>query len=71
MIGVSASMEQSRIMLSFARAALKDREHEYRWLDSGQRLAVTHKASGAKFPHPVQLGQAGHGLGEFLNDLRR
>ena len=32
-IGVSASLEQSRVMLSFARAALKDREHEYRWLD--------------------------------------
>ena len=47
-IGVSASMEQSRVMLSFARAALKDREHEYRWLDSGQRLAVTHKASGKR-----------------------
>ena len=64
-IGVSASMEQSRIMLSFARAALKDREHEYRWLDSGQRLAVTHKASGAKFRILSSSGKRAMGLENF------
>ena len=47
-LGVSASLEQSRVMLQFAREALADREDDYRWLDSGQRLAVTHKASKAR-----------------------
>ena len=64
-IGVSASLEQSRVMLSFARAALKDREHEYRWLDSGQRLAVTHQASGAKFRILSSSGKRALGLENF------
>ena len=64
-IGVSASMEQSRIMLAFCRAALKDREHEYSWLDSGQRLAVTHKASGAKFRILSSSGKRALGLANF------
>ena len=64
-IGVSASLEQSRVMLSFARAALKDREHEYRWLDSGQRLAVTHQASGAKFRILSSSGKRAMGLENF------
>ena len=64
-IGLSASLEQSRVMLSFARAALKDREHEYRWLDSGQRLAVTHTASGAKFRILSSSGKRAMGLENF------
>ena len=46
-LGVSASLEQSRVMLQFVREALADREGEYRWLDSSQRLTVTHKSSRA------------------------
>ena len=64
-IGVSASLEQSRVMLNFARAALKDREGEYRWLDSGQRLAVTHQASGAKFRILSSSGKRAMGLENF------
>ena len=64
-IGVSASMEQSRVMLSFARAALKDREHEYRWLDSGQRLAVTHTATQTKFRILSSSGKRAMGLEAF------
>ena len=36
-LGVSASLEQSRILLSFVHEALDD-ARGYRWLDSGQRL---------------------------------
>ena len=45
---VSASLEQSRILLGFVREALADVEGDYRWLDSGQRLQVTHKATMTK-----------------------
>ena len=64
-IGVSASMEQSRVVLNFARAALKDREHEYRWLDSGQRLAVTHSATNTKFRILSSSGKRAMGLENF------
>ena len=38
-LAVSASLEQSRVLLGFVREALADIEADYRWLDSGQRLA--------------------------------
>ena len=47
-IAVSGSLEQSRILLGFVREALQDVEDDYRWLDSGQRLACTHKDTGTK-----------------------
>ena len=64
-LGVSASLEQSRVMLSFCREALGQREADYRWLDSGQRLAVTHKASGAKFRILSSSGKRAMGLANF------
>lgn len=64
-LGVSASLEQSRVMLQFCREALADREGDYRWLDSGQRLAVTHKASGAKLRILSSSGKRAMGLANF------
>ena len=49
---VSASLEQSRIILGFVCEAL-DVFDDYRWLDSGQRLAVTHKPTGTS-ANPVR-----------------
>ena len=64
-IGVAASLEQARVMLAFARAAIGDREDDYRWLDSGQRLAVTHKDTGAKFRILSSSGKRALGLENF------
>ena len=64
-LGVSASLEQSRVMLNFCREALADCEDDYRWLNSGQRLAVTHKASGAKFRILSSDGKRALGLAQF------
>ena len=47
-LAVSGSLEQSRVLLRMAREALADVEGDYRWLDSGQRLQVTHKATLTK-----------------------
>ena len=62
---VSASLEQSRIMLGFVREALLDVEHQYRWLDSGQRLACTHKATGTKLRVLSSSGKRAMGLSKF------
>ena len=64
-LAVSASLEQSRVALQFCREALADRAGDYRWLDSGQRLAVTHKASGAKFRILSSSGKRALGLSGF------
>ena len=64
-LGVSASLEQSRILLQFVREALADREEEYRWLDSGQRLAVTHEATGTKLRILSSSGKRAMGLANF------
>ena len=64
-LGVSASLEQSRVMLQFVREALADREDEYRWLESGQRLAVTHKASGTRLRILSSSGKRAMGLANF------
>ena len=64
-LGVSASLEQSRVMLNFCREALADVEGDYRWLDSGQRLAVTHKATKAKFRILSSSGKRAMGLAQF------
>ena len=64
-LGVSASLEQSRILLQFVREALADREEEYRWLGSGQRLAVTHKATGTKLRILSSSGKRAMGLANF------
>ena len=62
---VSASLEQSRIMLGFVREALADAEDDYRWLDSGQRLACTHKATGTKLRVLSSSGKRAMGLSQF------
>ena len=61
---VSASLEQSRIILGFVREAL-DVFDDYRWLDSGQRLAVTHKATGTKLRVLSSSGKRAMGLSQF------
>ena len=62
---VSASLEQSRIILGFVREALEDVHDDYRWLDSGQRLAVTHKDSGTKLRVLSSSGKRAMGLSQF------
>ena len=64
-LAVSASLEQSRILLSFVREALASRAHEYRWLDSGQRLAVTHKRTGTKLRILSSSAKRAMGLSQF------
>ena len=62
---VSASLEQSRIILGFVREALEEEIEEYRFLDSGQRLAVTHKATGTKLRVLSSSGKRAMGLSQF------
>ena len=65
-LAVSASLEQSRVLLSFVRAALGKRGGaDYRWLDSGQRLAVTHKASNTKLRVLSSSAKRAMGLSQF------
>ena len=64
-LAVSASLEQSRILLSFVREALADVHDDYRWLDSGQRLAVTHKATNTKLRVLSSSGKRAMGLSQF------
>ena len=66
-LAVSASLEQSRILLGFVREALalQGREDDYRWLDSGQRLAATHKATGTKLRILSSSGKRAMGLSQF------
>ena len=65
-LAVSASLEQSRVLLSFVREALGVRgEVDYRWLDSGQRLAVTHKATGTKLRVLSSSARRAMGLAQF------
>ena len=67
---VSASLEQSRIILGFVREALDDDDYYYRWLDSGQRLAVTHKATGTKL-RVLSSSGSGAWVVAVLHHLRR
>ena len=70
-LAVSASLEQSRVLLGFVREALADIEADYRWLDSGQRLAVT--PQGIRHPpaDSLQFRQAGDGAEPILHNLGR
>ena len=67
-LGVSASLEQSRVLLAFVREALDDAPG-YRWLDSGQRLAVTHVASGTKLRILSSSAKRAMGLAMFSTIL--
>ena len=64
-LSVPASLEQSCVMLQFVREAPADREDEYRWLDSSQRLTVTHKASRARLRILSSSGKRAMGLVGF------
>ena len=64
-LGVSASLEQSRILLGMVRGALADVEDDYRWLDSGQRLACTHTATGTKMRILSSSAKRAMGLSSF------
>lgn len=62
---VSGSLEQSRVIVGFVREALEDVLHEYRFLDSGQRLQVTHKPSHTKLRVLSSSGKRAMGLARF------
>ena len=64
-LGVAGSLEQARVMLGFTREALAAEAGAYRWLDSGQRIQVTHKASGTKFRILSSSGKRAMGLVNF------
>ena len=65
-LAVSASLEQSRVLLGFVREALGERgEVDYRWLDSGQRLACTHKATGTRLRILSSSAKRAMGLSQF------
>ena len=65
-LAVSASLEQSSVLLGFTREALGARgEAEYRWLDSGQRLACTHKPMGTKLCILSSSAKRAMGLSQF------
>ena len=64
-LGVSGSLEQSRVLLRMARESLRDVEDDYRWLDSGQRLQVTHKATLTKLRILSSSGKRAMGLEGF------
>ena len=65
-LGVSASLEQSRVLLSFVREALEEENPKhYRWLDSGQRLAVTHVPTGTKLRILSSSAKRAMGLAKF------
>ncbi len=62
---VSASMEQSRILMTFLREALADRLDEYRWNDSPTRLGAVHKATNARVRVLSSSGKRAMGLSQF------
>ena len=64
-LAVSGSLEQSRVLLRMVREALADVEDDYRWLDSGQRLQVTHKATMSKLRILSSSGKRAMGLEGF------
>ena len=65
MLVVSASLEQSRIILGFIREALDDVLDEYRWLDSSQRLTVTHRETRTRLRVLSSSGKRAMGLSQF------
>ena len=64
-LAVSASYEQSRILMQFVREALAERESDYSFLDSGQRLQTTHKSTGTKLRVLSSSGKRAMGLANF------
>ena len=64
-LGVSASLEQSRVFLAMVREALDDIVDDYRWMTSGQRLQATHKATGTRLRILSSSGRRAMGLEGF------
>lgn len=64
-LGVSASFEQSRVMMNFLRESLEGNGELYRSLDSGQRLAMTHAATNSKMRILSSSGKRAMGLSQF------
>lgn len=60
---VAASLRQARIAWRFAKALLPG--DEYRWQDSDQRIAVTHKPTGQVAYCISSSGKAAMGLSQF------
>ena len=56
---------RSRIILGFIREALADVIDEYRWLDSSQRLTVTHKESRTRLRVLSSSAKRAMGLSQF------
>ena len=68
-LGVSASFEQSRVMMNFLRDALDGNGELYRSLDSGQRLALTHSRTNTKMRILSSSGKRAMGLSQFSTIL--
>ena len=64
-LAVSASFEQSRVLMQFVKEALQYRDGEFRFLDSGQRLQTTHKSTGTKLRVLSSSGKRAMGLANF------
>ena len=64
-LGVSASFEQSRVVMNFLRDSLEGNGELYRSLDSGQRLAYTHTRTGTKMRILSSSGKRAMGLSQF------
>lgn len=64
-LGVSASFEQSRVMMTFLRESLEGNGEMYRSLDSGQRLALTHTNTNTKMRVLSSSGKRAMGLSQF------
>ena len=59
---VSASMGQSRVTLRMLRESLQGVADSYRWLDSGTRMQVTHKATNTRMRVLSSSGKRSLGL---------
>ena len=59
---VSASMGQSRVTLRMLRESLADVADDYRWLDSGTRMQVTHKTTNTRMRVLSSSGKRSLGL---------
>ena len=64
-LSVSGSLEQSRVLTGFVKKAVEDEINDYRFLDSGQRLAVTHKPTGTKLRILSSDSKRAFGLSDF------
>ena len=55
-LGVSASLEQSRVFLGMVRESLDDIVDDYRWMTSGQTTRSDAQAYRDQAPDPVVVG---------------